>query len=171
MPAAAERAGIDQWLLGVDAYPDFTTVRCPVILLAIAPPRLHILRVAEAHLHSHWILRAPWCLAQLAGAPDGNVAIVHTDIEGSTDLWARNTAMMQSCVAMHDAVLRRLLAKHQGHEVTTEGDAFVVAFHTPAMAVAWCFEVQVRTLTAGCRSIFRCVAALASSSKALECLC
>jgi len=44
---------------------------------------------------------------------------------------------------MHDALLRRLLAKHQGHEVTTEGDAFIVAFHTPALALRWCFEVQV----------------------------
>ena len=34
------------------------------------------------------------------------------------------------------------LSKFGGYEVATEGDAFVIAFHTPAKAVAWAAATQ-----------------------------
>ena len=34
------------------------------------------------------------------------------------------------------------MAQHHGSEVCTEGDAFLVAFHTPEDACAWCVDVQ-----------------------------
>ena len=38
--------------------------------------------------------------------------------------------------------------RHYGYEVATEGDAFVLAFHCPLDAVAWCLSVQHALLSA-----------------------
>ena len=41
-------------------------------------------------------------------------------------------------IALHDQVIRANLARYGGYEVTTEGDAFIMAFHDAADAMAWC---------------------------------
>lgn len=46
-------------------------------------------------------------------------------------------------VDLHDKVLRQYLSDFGGYEVTTEGDAFLVAFHDPAEAVGYCLTVQL----------------------------
>ena len=81
-------------------------------------------------------------LARLA-AGDGSVAILFSDIEGSTALneelgdraWVR-------VLARHDAVVRRCVAAHDGHVIKTQGDGFMVAFGPAADAVACAVEVQ-----------------------------
>ena len=35
------------------------------------------------------------------------------------------------------------MSKFYGYEVLTEGDAFLVSFHEPLDAVAWCLACQV----------------------------
>ena len=42
---------------------------------------------------------------------------------------------MQRALDTHDTVLRELLARYYGYEVTTEGDSFTMAFHDPVDAV------------------------------------
>ena len=42
---------------------------------------------------------------------------------------------MQRALDTHDTVLRALLARYYGYEVTTEGDSFTMAFHDPVDAV------------------------------------
>ena len=43
---------------------------------------------------------------------------------------------MQKALDTHDTVLRALLARYYGYEVTTEGDSFTMAFHDPVDAVS-----------------------------------
>ena len=38
--------------------------------------------------------------------------------------------------------MRKQLRAFSGYEVTTEGDAFVLAFHTPLDALGWCANTQ-----------------------------
>ncbi len=45
-------------------------------------------------------------------------------------------------IAMHDVVSRAYISTFHGYEVTTEGDAFLLAFHDPFDAAAWCLCVQ-----------------------------
>lgn len=81
-------------------------------------------------------------LARLA-AGDGSVAILFSDIEGSTALneelgdraWVR-------LLARHDAVVRREVAAHNGQVVKTQGDGFMVAFGPARDAVACAVAVQ-----------------------------
>jgi class 3 adenylate cyclase len=49
---------------------------------------------------------------------------------------------MDNALALHDSILRSLLLKHYGHEVTTEGDSFTMVFHEPLDSVSWCLAVQ-----------------------------
>jgi class 3 adenylate cyclase len=39
--------------------------------------------------------------------------------------------------------MRELMGVFYGYEVSTEGDAFLVAFHEPFDAVAWCLATQL----------------------------
>ncbi|HYO73243.1 MAG TPA: adenylate/guanylate cyclase domain-containing protein, partial [Archangium sp.] len=75
-------------------------------------------------------------------APTGTVALVFTDVQGSTRLWERCSGGMRTALDVHDRVLRALLAEHGGHEVRTQGDSFMVAFTSAVEAVRWCLEVQ-----------------------------
>ena len=67
-------------------------------------------------------------LVRLAG-PDGSVAILFSDIEGSTELNERlGDKQWVRLLARHDAAVRSAVERHQGHVVKTQGDGFMVAF-------------------------------------------
>src|SRR5262245_40980698 len=77
-----------------------------------------------------------------ASLPTGTVTFLFTDIEGSTELWEKHPQAMQVALAQHDALLRRVCAAHTGYVFKTVGDAFCVAFASPAAAVAAALEAQ-----------------------------
>ena len=49
---------------------------------------------------------------------------------------------MDKAVDVHDHVVRTQLARFNGYEISTEGDAFTIAFHDAADAVAWSIATQ-----------------------------
>eukprot|EP00775_Hariotina_reticulata_P012685 gene12685-12815_t len=71
------------------------------------------------------------------------LVLVLTDIAGSTELWEWDSQIAAQAVDQHDIVLRQFLGDFYGYEVTTEGDAFLVAFHDPTDAVCYCLAVQL----------------------------
>jgi predicted ATPase/class 3 adenylate cyclase len=81
-------------------------------------------------------------------APAGPLALVFTDIQGSTELWEQDSAGMREALELHDRLLRELLAPCSGYEVKTQGDAFMVAFASAVDAVRWCLAVQEALLHA-----------------------
>ena len=80
------------------------------------------------------------------GPPVQDMSIVSTDIEGNTDLWAFDSALMNHCQGLHDAILRECLTTHSGYEISTDGDTFQMAFHTSVDAINFCMDVQVELL-------------------------
>ncbi|KAJ7729366.1 adenylate cyclase, partial [Mycena olivaceomarginata] len=78
--------------------------------------------------------------------PVGHLAIVFTDIKGSTHLWDANRGM-PTAMRLHNSLLRRYLRLCGGYEVKTEGDSFMCSFLTVLAAVWWCMTVQVELLT------------------------
>ncbi|GLI59319.1 hypothetical protein VaNZ11_001174 [Volvox africanus] len=70
------------------------------------------------------------------------VTLVATDVEGSTELWEWQPDVMNHALTLHDRMVRLTLAACCGYEVTTEGDAFLVAFHDPVDAVRWALLLQ-----------------------------
>lgn len=79
--------------------------------------------------------------------PQQHPVFVYTDIESSSALWAIDDGrIMQRAIDQHDLILRSLLTKHHGYEITTSGDSFQLAFHSIREAVEYCLEVQLQLL-------------------------
>ena len=77
-------------------------------------------------------------------APQGDVTIIFTDVQGSTSLWEACPTDMKLAQDIHDVIMRQCYANHNGYEITTEGDAFILAFHHPVDALAFALEAQVK---------------------------
>jgi len=81
-------------------------------------------------------------LTRIAG-PDGSVAILFSDIEGSTELNERlGDKEWVRLLARHDAAVRSAITRHDGHVVKTQGDGFMAAFGSPEQAVRTAIAVQ-----------------------------
>jgi class 3 adenylate cyclase len=79
--------------------------------------------------------------------PDGTVTLLFTDIEGSTQLLRALGARYAAVQHEHRALLRESFERHDGIEVDTQGDAFMVAFRSAADAAAAAVDGQ-RSLAA-----------------------
>jgi predicted ATPase/class 3 adenylate cyclase len=67
--------------------------------------------------------------------PTGTVTFLFTDIEGFTRMLQQQGEGYRDVQEAHFAIMREAIALGGGHEVSTEGDAFFVAFLNPAGAV------------------------------------
>jgi predicted ATPase/class 3 adenylate cyclase len=74
--------------------------------------------------------------------PTGTVTFLFTDIEGSTQLLHRFGDRYADLLAQHQIILRAAIAKHDGYEVSTEGDAFFVAFARASDGLATAADAQ-----------------------------
>ena len=70
------------------------------------------------------------------------VAVMFTDIQGSTALWELCPDAMNDALHTHNTLIRSCIAEHNGYEVKTIGDAFMVAFDTPTDAVLCALSIQ-----------------------------
>jgi len=81
-------------------------------------------------------------LVELAG-PDGSVAILFSDIEGSTELNERlGDKEWVRLLARHDAAVRSAIERHAGQVVKTQGDGFMAAFGSPEQAVRSAIAIE-----------------------------
>ena len=81
-------------------------------------------------------------LVRMAG-PDGSVAILFSDIEGSTELNERlGDKEWVRLLARHDAAVRSAIERHDGHVVKTQGDGFMAAYGEPEQAVRSAIAMQ-----------------------------
>lgn len=69
------------------------------------------------------------------GLPAGILTCVFTDIEGSTRMLRTIGPVYEEIQARHDIVLREVWPAHDGHEVKTLGDGFMVVFQHATDAV------------------------------------
>ncbi|UCG56516.1 MAG: FHA domain-containing protein [Phycisphaerales bacterium] len=76
-----------------------------------------------------------------AGSPKTTLAIVFTDMVGSTGLTHElGNESMDQIRRAHFARARRLIEKHQGYEIKTIGDEFMVAFRTAVSALDFALD-------------------------------
>ena len=76
-------------------------------------------------------------------APTGTVTLIFTDIQGSTMLWDTIGDEFLLALELHNLLVRQCLHQHNGYEVKTEGDAFMVAFVSASAATRFCLDVQL----------------------------
>ena len=76
-------------------------------------------------------------------SPDGTVTILFTDIEGSTPMTERlGDQRAQEVLRTHNAAIRRQIAAHDGFEVKSQGDGFMVAFSSARRALECAIAIQ-----------------------------
>src|SRR5438552_27678 len=81
-------------------------------------------------------------------APRGVVALVVTDVEGSTALWERCGEGMGQALETHNRVIRACLGEHHGYEGKTQGDSFLLVFEDTLDATRFCLAAQAALLAA-----------------------
>ncbi|MEW5311131.1 MAG: hypothetical protein WDW38_002871 [Sanguina aurantia] len=73
--------------------------------------------------------------------------LVITDIQDSTHLWETlPPAVMDVSLKLHHGMFRELMLKHTGYEAATEGDSFIIGFHTSSDACLFALESQQKLL-------------------------
>ena len=76
-------------------------------------------------------------------APDGTVTIMFSDIEGSTAKTEElGDQRWMEVLREHNAIVREHLAAHEGFEVKSEGDGFMLAFQSARKALQCAIETQ-----------------------------
>ncbi|MCH8207225.1 MAG: diguanylate cyclase, partial [Chloroflexi bacterium] len=76
-------------------------------------------------------------------APDGTVTIMFTDIESFTPMNERlGDKRAQEVLRIHNALIRQQVDAHQGFEVKSQGDGFMVAFSSARRAVESAIAIQ-----------------------------
>lgn len=80
--------------------------------------------------------------APLSIAHGGMVAIMFTDIEGSSALAEMLGAAWPQILQTHNALIRGLVLSHGGVEVSAMGDGFMIFFRDAASALACALAVQ-----------------------------
>jgi class 3 adenylate cyclase len=91
----------------------------------------------------------------VANAPQsGEITILFTDVEQSTDLWANYTVSMAAALDVHHAVVRRAIARHGGYEVKTVGDSFMIAAKTAEAGLLIARDIQVNLMA---EAVPRCI--------------
>ncbi len=79
---------------------------------------------------------------ELAGRPTGIVALLFTDIEGSTKQWEVHGPVMGAAVHQHDRLLREAIESRGGYVFKTVGDAFCAAFSSVHLAIETAVAIQ-----------------------------
>jgi class 3 adenylate cyclase len=112
-----------------------------------AAERANFLRAARAELAADQLAPPTRSVPQPAlvlamALPRGTVTFLFTDIEGSTQLWARYPQAMGAAVARHEAILRDAIASAGGVVFKTVGDAVYAAFASPLDAATAALDGQ-----------------------------
>jgi class 3 adenylate cyclase len=74
--------------------------------------------------------------------PEGTVTFVFTDIEGSTNILRRLRGRYGEMIAEHARLIRDEVARTNGWEIDTQGDAFFCVFGRAGDAVSFAVSVQ-----------------------------
>ena len=98
-------------------------------------------------VHAADVASPPDVLAETMLEPV-ETSIVFTDIKGSTPCWEGCPDGMRKALRLHNTVIRSCIAAHNGYEVKTIGDAFMVAFDSLPSALLFALATQEKLLSA-----------------------
>lgn len=114
-------------------------VTVPVAIIAIILVLVVLKQRHTIKFHTRDIINAPKA---------GTIAILFTDVEGSTNLWDTDKDAMQKALEVHHNVIRTCIDKYSAYEVKTVGDAFMIAIDSADKAVLLANDIQLALLNA-----------------------
>jgi len=83
-----------------------------------------------------------------AQPPEGEMAIVITDVQGSTSLWEWDSDIVKEAVSIHEKILRDNCVRFNGFEIADEGDSLTIMFHNGFDAMKFCLVSQLDLMNA-----------------------
>ncbi|MGC1678550.1 MAG: AAA family ATPase [Candidatus Binataceae bacterium] len=141
--------------MGASAWAARTRYEFAAMLLARDRPgdrerALGLAELALATAESVGMLALKENLRELTGSgpradagPDGTVTIMFTDIEDSTGTTERlGDVRAQAWLREHNAIVRGQIKEHQGFEVKSMGDGFMIAFPSARRALNCAIAIQ-----------------------------
>src|ERR1700694_5971147 len=77
--------------------------------------------------------------------PSGTLTFMISDIEQSTQAWARHPAAMRRALEVHDAIFEKSVPRNGGRlvELGREGDSILAVFTRASEAVAGALDAQL----------------------------
>ncbi len=129
---ASLRAGADGYLLK-DAAPAEVTAA------------IRSVHAGEPLLHPEALRRLTRALGNEQRRPEGTVTLLFTDVQGSTrivDELGDEAAL--KLFESHRRAVREAVRRHDGHEVSLQGDGFLFAFASARLAVDCAIDIQQR---------------------------
>ena len=131
--------------LGLPPYEDTHNI---IIIMCVTIPiaLLFIILIAALFKQRHTI---KYKTRDVNTAPKtGTIALIFTDVEGSTSLWDSSKTTMSKALAIHHDVIRSCIDKHKAYEVKTIGDSFMIASGSADTAVMVANDIQLDLLNA-----------------------
>lgn len=80
--------------------------------------------------------------------PKEDVTIVFASVQGSATLWEAFPDAMMGAHDIYHIIMRQCYADHHGFEISSEGDAFHLAFQSPVDALGFALQAQVKLYNA-----------------------
>ena len=116
----------------------------PVALLVVVPTACVVLLLVGACVL--WRMRKAGARdnSRAPKNPNAKVAVLFTDIQSSTSLWANVPQEMGEALDMHHREIRQLIKKYKCYEVKTIGDSFMIVSESPDKLMRLALELQTR---------------------------
>jgi class 3 adenylate cyclase len=122
--------------------PSSSSMSIATIVVAVTVPLGMLLIVVVSFAVLQWFRSATRDTANAPKRPP--FAVVFTDIQSSTSLWAQVPEQMGSAVDAHHEIIRRVIRRNRCYEVKTIGDSFMIVTDKPSTAVKLANEIQKR---------------------------
>lgn len=120
----------------------------PVLIISLTMPLcILVLILSAVVLKQRHVIK--YKTRDVNSAPkSGQVALLFTDIEGSTSLWDSSKSSMSKALEIHHNVIRECIDKYRAYEVKTIGDAFMIATDSADKACLLANDIQTNLLKA-----------------------
>jgi len=125
---------------GAWVFPEDTSTPVATIVVAVTVPIGLLLVVVLSFGIMQWFKSATRDTGNAPKKPP--FAIVFTDIQSSTALWALLPGIMGEAVDAHHSIIRRVIRRHRCYEVKTIGDSFMIVTESVPTAVKVAADIQ-----------------------------
>lgn len=142
-----EQRSLYRSILDLPAIEDDDALSTSAILSFVIPIGLIVVMLLVIVMKQRHVIK--YKTRDVNSAPkSGQVALLFTDVEGSTSLWDSSKSAMSKALEIHHNIIRECIDRHKAYEVKTIGDAFMIATNSADKACLLANDIQMKLLRA-----------------------